>query len=143
MAIDPRTLERLVATATAARERARAPYSRFAVGAAVVDSAGRFVGGCNVENASYGLTMCAERVALFRAVAEDLGEIAALAVAVDGAAPVAPCGACRQVMIELCPPAAEVILAPLDGGHRIFTVASLLPEAFTAHNLGAPDPQRE
>jgi cytidine deaminase len=128
----------LVAAATAARLRARAPYSRFAVGAAVVDADGRVAAGCNVENASYGLTMCAERVALFRAVAEGFGDIAALAVVVGSAKPASPCGACRQVMSELCAPATEVVLATESGERRTTTVGSLLPDPFSGLDLAEP-----
>jgi homotetrameric cytidine deaminase len=129
------TPDDLIAAAERALQRARAPYSGFAVGAAVADRDGRVAVGCNVENASYGLTMCAERVALFGAVAGGLGEVVALAVVTRSAAPAAPCGACRQVMIELCAPDTEVVLANLSGERRTTTVGSLLPEPFSGGDL--------
>jgi len=120
---------RLVAAAVEARGRAYAPYSGFAVGAALLSKGGRVFTGCNVENASYGLTMCAERVALFRAVAEGVREFLAIAVAC-GEAPCAPCGACRQALYEFAPDL-RVIMA--DGEGRTWNAASLselLPAAF-------------
>jgi cytidine deaminase len=131
-------LDDLVATAIEARTLARAPYSRFAVGAAVADRSGRVVRGCNVENASYGLTICAERVALFNAIVAALDEVEAIAVVVDAATPVSPCGACRQVMYELCVPSTEVVLATVSGERRMTTVGSLLPEPFSARDLTDP-----
>jgi cytidine deaminase len=132
------TLDDLVASAIEARELARAPYSRFAVGAAVADRSGRMVRGCNVENASFGLTICAERAALFNAIVGGLDEVEAIAVVVDAAAPVSPCGACRQVMSELCGPSTEVVLATVSGERRMTTVGSLLPEPFSARDLTDP-----
>jgi homotetrameric cytidine deaminase len=132
------TLDDLVASAVAARNLARAPYSRFAVGAAVVDRSGRVIQGCNVENASYGLTICAERVALFNAIVAGLADVEAIAVVVDAANPVSPCGACRQVMYELCVPSTEVVLATVAGKRRMTTVGSLLPEPFSARDLTDP-----
>jgi cytidine deaminase len=120
---------RLVAAATEARRRAYAPYSRFAVGAALVSKGGRVFTGCNVENASYGLTMCAERVALFRAVAEGVREFEAIAVAC-GDSPCSPCGACRQALYEFAPNL-RVIMA--DGAGKTWEaarLAELLPAAF-------------
>ena len=98
----------LVRRAREARERAYAPYSRFPVGAAVVDELGRTFTGANVENASYGLTMCAERVAIFSAVAAGARGIKAMAVSAQTHKPVSPCGACRQVLAEFCKPSTPV-----------------------------------
>jgi cytidine deaminase len=92
----------LVALARDARKQAHAPYSKFRVGAALLASSGEIVTGCNVENASYGLTLCAERVAVFKAVSEGILAFQAIAVMVDSARETAPCGACRQVLWELC-----------------------------------------
>jgi cytidine deaminase len=92
----------LVHAATVARRRARAPYSRFRVGAALLDKKGHIFTGCNVENASYGLTVCAERVAAFRAVSEGHSDFTALVVVTSAKTPTTPCGACRQVLWELC-----------------------------------------
>ena len=92
----------LVALARDARQRAHAPYSNFHVGAALLAASGEIVTGCNIENASYGLTLCAERVAVFKAISEGILRFEAIAVAVDSPRETAPCGACRQVMWELC-----------------------------------------
>lgn len=126
----------LVRAATAARERAYAPYSGFAVGAALLTSAGEIVAGCNVENISYGLTNCAERTAVFAArAAGKLGPppdgptIVAVAVVAEGTTPPSPCGACRQVLHEFGPDCA-VIMATPRGARRVTTLAALLPEAF-------------
>ncbi len=118
--------------ARSARERAYAPYSRFAVGAALLTRDGRQFGGCNVENAAYGLCHCAERTALFSAVAAGCrpGDFAALVVLADTPDPVSPCGACRQVLTELCDGTMPVLLGNLDGDSRQTTVAALLPGAF-------------
>src|SRR5258708_35828665 len=92
----------LLEAALAARENAHAPYSHFRVGAALEDTAGRLHTGCNIENASYGLTLCAERVAVFKAISEGARAFRRLAVAADTDALAPPCGACRQVLWELC-----------------------------------------
>ena len=125
--------EQLLALARSARERAYAPYSQFAVGAALLARDGRQFGGCNVENAAYGLCHCAERTALCSAIAAGCqrGDFAALAVLADTPDPVSPCGACRQVLAELCDGAMPVLLGNLRGDVRQTTVAALLPDAFT------------
>jgi len=122
----------LLALARAVREQAYAPYSNFLVGAALLTRDGRRFGGCNVENASYGLCNCAERTALFSAIAAGCrpGDFAALAVIADTDNPVSPCGACRQVMSELCDDAMPVLLANLHGDTRQTTVGALLPGSF-------------
>lgn len=127
------TPERLLREAMKVRENAYAPYSSFRVGAVLVDGAGRLHAGCNVENAAYGPTNCAERTALFRAVADGCkpGSFRALAVVGDTPEPIAPCGVCRQVMAELCAPDMPVIMGNLRGEHRMATVAELLPGAFS------------
>lgn len=123
----------LLHLARQAREQAYAPYSNFQVGAAVRTRDGRIFTGCNVENASYGLCNCAERTALFAAIAAGCrpGDFAALAVVADTPGPVSPCGACRQVMAELCDAAMPVLLGNLGEAHDATTVAALLPGAFT------------
>ena len=125
-------LDDLLETARLAREQAYAPYSQFHVGAAVLTHDGRRFNGCNVENAAYGLCNCAERTALFTAMAAGCkpGEFAALAVIADTPEPVSPCGACRQVMAELCGPDMPVLLGNLHGPARRTTVAALLPDSF-------------
>ena len=122
----------LLNLARQARENAYAPYSRFLVGAALVTRDGRHFSGCNVENASYGLCNCAERTALFSAVAAGCqpGDFVALAVIGDTAGPISPCGACRQVMAELCGDGMPVLLGNLHGDVQETTVADLLPGAF-------------
>lgn len=122
----------LLALARSAREQAYAPYSNFLVGAALLTRDGRQFSGCNVENASYGLCNCAERTALFNAVAAGCrpGDFAALAVIADTENPVSPCGACRQVMSELCDDAMPVLLANLHGDTQQTSVAALLPGSF-------------
>ena len=121
--------KRLVAAARAVRLRAHAPYSRFRVGAAVVDERGRVHVGCNVENASYGLTVCAERNAVGAAVAAGAKRIRAVAVVTRDKS--SPCGACRQVLAELGAPATEVLLAAPAGEPDDLTLGTLLPRAFT------------
>ena len=125
-------LNDLLDLARHAREQAYAPYSRFQVGAAVLTRDGRSFSGCNVENAAYGLCNCAERTALFSAIAAGCqpGDFVALAVTADTQQPVAPCGACRQVMAELCDAGMPVLLANLGGDTRETTVGELLPGSF-------------
>lgn len=124
--------EQLIAEAKLARERAYAPYSKFQVGAALLCRDGTVFHGCNVENASYGLCNCAERTALFSAVAAGYRphDFAALAVTGDTEGPIAPCGACRQVIIELGGPQLEVILSNLNGAVMRTTAGEQLPHAF-------------
>jgi len=126
----------LVESALQVRERAYAPYSRFAVGAALRATSGRVFTGCNVENASYPLTICAERAALFRAVSEGEREFEAIAVA--SATGATPCGACRQVLSEFGGPDGDLRVLVVDtvGNIRSFTIAELLPEVFTPDQLG-------
>ncbi len=122
----------LLNLARAARQRAYAPYSRFQVGAVVLTRDGRRFDGCNVENAAYSLCNCAERTALFAAVAAGCrpGDFTALAVVADTPGPVSPCGACRQVMTELCDDAMPVLLGNLGPHVQETTVAELLPGSF-------------
>ena len=125
--------EKLLAAARDYRERAYAPYSKFAVGAAVLTAGGKIYGGCNVENASYGLTNCAERTAIQKAVSEGERELTVLAVIADTPEPCAPCGACRQVMAEFG--IEEVIMGNLKGEIRATKVADLLPLAFSGDDI--------
>ena len=132
MPVSTTTLTDLLALARSARGQAYAPYSHFRVGAALLTRDGRRFSGCNVENASYGLCNCAERTALFCAVAAGCrpGDFVALAVIADTDGPVSPCGACRQVMAELCDGAMPVLMANLSGDTQQTTVAALLPGSF-------------
>ncbi|MGF6274086.1 cytidine deaminase [Massilia sp. UYP11] len=129
----------LIDEARAARELAYAPYSKFKVGAALACKDGRIFRGCNVENASYGLCNCAERTALFSAIASGYqpGDFAALAVIGQTEGPIAPCGACRQVILELGGNALPVVLANLNGDVFETTAAAQLPNAFGGRDLGA------
>ena len=120
---------RLLEQARLAREKAYAPYSRFAVGAALLTEDGEIITGCNVENVSYGLTICAERVAAFTAVAAGRKKISGLALVADLPEPPTPCGACRQVLAEFAPEM-WILCANLEGKQRIFRLTELLPEAF-------------
>jgi cytidine deaminase len=121
----------LLAAARAVRRNAHAPYSRFLVGAAVADERGRIHVGCNVENASYGLTVCAERNAVAAAVAAGARRIAAAAVVTGARPPASPCGACRQVLAELADSDAPVLLAgPAGAAVTTTTVGALLPLTF-------------
>ncbi|ALS21315.1 cytidine deaminase [Paenibacillus naphthalenovorans] len=127
----------LIAQAKEAREKAYAPYSQFKVGSALLDAKGRVHLGCNIENAAYGPTNCAERTALFRAIADGElpGTFLAMAVIGDTEQPIAPCGVCRQVLVELCRPDMPVYLANLRGDINVTTVGALLPGAFTSYDL--------
>jgi cytidine deaminase len=122
--------EALVAAARAVRRHAHAPYSKFTVGAAVRDERGRIHVGCNVENASYGLTVCAERNAVAAAVAAGARRIRAVAVASGARPPATPCGACRQVIAELGGADTEVFIGGATGAARKTTLRALLPQAF-------------
>ena len=121
---------RLVKAARAAARKAYAPYSRFRVGAAVMDERGRVFTGCNVENASYGLTICAERNAVFQAVASGARRITAVAIAASGASEPWPCGACRQVLAEFMGAQAPVWVAGRGRQVHEFRFGDLLPRRF-------------
>ncbi|GGA21744.1 cytidine deaminase [Dyella nitratireducens] len=122
----------LLELARSARDLAYAPYSHFHVGAALQTKDGLVFPGCNVENAAYGLCNCAERTALFSAMAAGCkpGDFSAIAVIADTPEPVTPCGSCRQVLAELCPADMPVLLANTAGSTRQTTVEALLPDGF-------------
>jgi cytidine deaminase len=122
----------LMLAAREAREQAYAPYSKFLVGAALLTRDGRTFRGCNVENAAYGLCNCAERTALFSAMAAGCrpGDFVRMAVVADTPGPVSPCGACRQVMAELCDETMPVLLGNLADAMEQTTVGALLPGSF-------------
>ena len=124
--------DKLVFLAAEARKKAHAPYSNFSVGAALLARSGRIYTGSNVENASYGLSVCAERVAVFKAVSEGEREFEAIAVVTENG--VTPCGACRQVLIEFGDDI-QVIVADTAGHRRAFALTDLLPEGFTPEHL--------
>jgi cytidine deaminase len=128
-----KTTDDLVVAAAEARSNAHAPYSGYKVGAAVVTSDGQVFAGCNVENASFGLSVCAERHAVAAAVAAGCREIVGIAVVTSSRPPAAPCGACRQVLSEFGD--FPVILANLDGERRQTSVGDLIPLAFGSEAL--------
>jgi cytidine deaminase len=124
----------MAALALEARERAHAPYSGFKVGAALKTRAGEIVTGCNIENASYGLTMCAERVAVFKAMSEGLSGFDAIVVAADSRRITAPCGPCRQILWEFCGDLVVHMVTP-RGRSRTWSLRELLPLPFDGGNL--------
>ena len=124
----------LVAAARTAREFAVAPYSGFKVGAALLTADGRVYGGCNVENASYGLTVCAERVALLKALSEGERQFAAIAVVADTESPTPPCGPCRQLLWEYCGDI-PVVMANLNRISATHQMRDLLPLPFDGRLL--------
>jgi cytidine deaminase len=124
----------LIAVASKAREHAHAPYSHFRVGAALRANSGRIFTGCNIENSTFGLTLCAERVAVFKALSEGERGFDAVAVVADTERLTPPCGACRQILWEFCRDA-EVILANLSGQITVRRMSDLFPDAFDASFL--------
>ena len=119
----------LIAAAVAAREKAFAPFSKFRVGAAVRTKQGKVYTGCNVESASYGLTVCAERVAIWKAVSEGESEFEEIAVVTDTQKSTPPCGVCRQIIWEFCGDV-PVVMATCGGQHQTIPMSELLPHAF-------------
>ncbi|MBP1930534.1 cytidine deaminase [Ammoniphilus resinae] len=127
--------EKLMELAKEARESAYVPYSHFKVGAALLTETGKVITGFNIENAAYSLCNCAERTAIFSAYAQGIRGFKKLAVIADTPTPVTPCGACRQVLVELCPANLEVIMGNLKGEQLVKTVSELLPGAFSQEDL--------
>ena len=127
-------MEVLLQRALSAREHAHAPFSQFKVGAALEDFDGVIHTGCNVENATYGLTMCAERVAVFKAISEGARQFRRIAVAADTNLLTPPCGSCRQILWEFCGDI-EVTLVNLRGKSEVFRMAELFPRPFDASFL--------
>jgi cytidine deaminase len=128
------TNNRLLVAALAARANAFAPFSKFQVGAAVEDADGRIHTGCNIENATYGLTICAERVAIFKAISEGARKFRRVAVAADTDALTPPCGACRQILWEFCADV-EIALVNLRGKTETYRLKDLFPKPFDASYL--------
>lgn len=124
----------LLEAAIAVRENAHAPFSGFKVGAALLDSEGRIHTGCNVENATYGLTVCAERVAVFKAISEGARKFTRVAVAADTDVLTPPCGACRQILWEFCGDV-DLVLTNLRGKTEAFRLKDLFPRPFDASFL--------
>ena len=125
---------KLVAAARAARQHAVADFSGFKVGAALETDTGEIITGCNIENATYGLTVCAERVAIFKALSDGKRSFTRIAVVADTASPTPPCGACRQIIWEFCGDV-PVILANLKGKTETIQMSELLPRAFDSKFL--------
>jgi cytidine deaminase len=130
-------IEQLIEEAKKARDRAYVPYSKFGVGAALLTTDGKVYHGCNIENAAYSMCNCAERTALFKAYSEGDRDFQLLAVVADTDRPCSPCGACRQVISELCPRDMKVVLTNLKGDIQELTVEELLPGAFSPEDLHA------
>ncbi|MBM7691801.1 cytidine deaminase [Peribacillus deserti] len=128
-------IQELIEKAKEARQKAYVPYSNFQVGAALLTKDGKVYGGCNIENAGYSMTNCAERTAFFKAISEGDKDFAMLAVVADTDGPVSPCGACRQVISEFCPKDMKVVLTNLKGEIKEITVEELLPGAFSPEDL--------
>jgi len=127
-------MDPLIEAALKAREHAHAPFSGFRVGAAVEDAEGRIYTGCNIENATYGLTLCAERVAVFKALSEGARRFKRIAVAADTDSLTPPCGSCRQILWEFCGDI-ELMLANLAGKSETLRLSDLLPRPFDASYL--------
>lgn len=127
-------MDPLVDAAVSARENARATFSGFRVGAAIEDAEGQLHTGCNIENVTLGLTVCAERVALFKALSEGVRTFKRIAVVADSEALTPPCGACRQLLWEFCGDV-EVILANLRGKTELLRLKDLFPRPFDASSL--------
>ncbi len=127
-------MDTLVEAARLARERAHAPFSHFKVGAAIEDEHGHIYTGCNIENASYGLTLCAERVAVFKAISEGAGKLIRIAIVADTPLPTPPCGACRQILWEFMGDV-DVTLVNLANQLETVKMSVILPRAFDASFL--------
>jgi cytidine deaminase len=127
-------MTKLLEAALAARDYAHVPFSKFKVGAAIEDATGRIFTGCNIENATYGLTICAERVAVFKAISEGTHKFTRIAVAADTDVLTPPCGACRQILWEFCGDI-ELTLVNLQGKTETFRLKELFPRPFDASFL--------
>ncbi|HEY3128425.1 MAG TPA: cytidine deaminase [Acidobacteriota bacterium] len=127
-------IEKLKTAALKARENAHAPYSHFRVGAALLDESGEIITGCNVENATYGLTLCAERVAIFKAISQGRRKFQAIVVAADSPLLTPPCGACRQIIWEFCGDI-PVHLVNVQGGEKTYRMTDLFPAPFDDRQL--------
>ncbi len=130
-------IEKLIEEAKIAREKAYVPYSKFGVGAALLTTDGKVYHGCNIENAAYSMCNCAERTALFSAYAVGDRDFQTMVVVADTERPCSPCGACRQVISELCPKDMKMVLTNLKGDILELTVEELLPGAFSPEDLNA------
>lgn len=129
--------QNLMQAAKEAWEKAYVPYSKFRVGAAIQTKSGKIYKGCNIENAAYPVTCCAERVAIFKAISEGEKEFQRLAVIADTERPVPPCGSCRQALSEFCDPSMEIEIGNLNGDVKVMTMEELLPFSFTPKDLAS------
>lgn len=129
-------VKNMLRMANEARDRAYAPYSNFRVGACLKGATGAYYLGCNIENAAYSPSNCAERAAMFKAVYEGERQFDALAIVWDGENPAVPCGVCRQVLAEFCDPEMPVICANRKGEYKLVAMGDLLPDAFLPRDLG-------
>ena len=128
-------VKKMLRMAAEAKERAYAPYSNFRVGACLKASSGAYYLGCNIENAAFTPTNCAERTAMFKAVYEGERQFEAIAIVSDSLNQTAPCGVCRQVLAEFCPPDMSVICADRDGNYEVHELRELIPMAFTKKDI--------
>lgn len=133
--MDKKIIEDLIVAAKEAMDYAYVPYSKYPVGASLLTTDDEIITGCNIENASYGLTNCAERTALFKSVSQGKKDFKAIAVICKGEILASPCGACRQVIAEFLEQQAPVILANESGEYQLTSVKELLPGAFTPKSL--------
>ena len=129
-------VKNMLRMANEARDRAYAPYSNFRVGACLKGATGAYYLGCNIENAAYSPSNCAERTAMFKAVYEGERQFDALAIVWDGENPAVPCGVCRQVLAEFCDPEMPVICANRKVEYKLVAMGDLLPDAFLPRDLG-------
>lgn len=127
--------EKLFEAALKARLHAYAPYSDFKVGAAVLTANGDIYTGCNVENAAYSVTCCAERVAIYKAISSGIHKFSAILITADTHKPISPCGSCRQVITELFPKDAPIYLTNINGEKKVILTKELLPDAFSPDDL--------
>ena len=132
----PNYLPELIDAATTMLEKAYVPYSEFPVGAALYTKNGEIFSGCNIENASFGLTNCAERTAIFKAISEGKKDFEYLVVTGNTEGPISPCGACRQVLAEFCDSKMPVLLTNQQGDQHFTTIEELLPGAFKPTDMG-------
>lgn len=135
MSTEEQVKNKMIENATNMLDRAYVPYSKFPVGASILTKDGELFSGCNIENASYPLTNCAERTAIFKAVSEGKKEFSYMVVTGDTDGPISPCGACRQVMVEFCDPDMPVLLTNKKGKQLETTVKDLLPGAFQSGDM--------
>lgn len=129
-------VKNMLRMANEARDRAYVPYSNFRVGACLKGATGAYYLGCNIENAAYSPSNCAERTAMFKAVYEGERQFDAIAIVWDGENPAVPCGVCRQVLAEFCDPEMPVICANRKGEYKLVALGDLLPDAFLPRDLG-------